>query len=214
MVADLLQLAEVRDAPGWSGKRPGLRFGYTRPGRVLRVSGQLGLQSRDLGPQGLAGGELVEVARWLRLPGRPGLAAGVDGASQLPRVDTQSLRCFHRVSGHLLQRRRDDGAGGDEGAPSVLGDDEALLLEPAVERPRGVHVDAGGRGEVAYAGKPIARRKPAAEDQRPHPPGQGDSYRELVRPPKIRHRFGRRRAVLRRLCHCANTVALSPRSIA
>ena len=90
--------------------------------------------------------------------GGRGLAAAAheQGLGELARVDAGLPSLVGRGRSEAGEGVARAGIRGDEGAATVLGGHEALLLEPGVDGAHGVDVDVGGAGQLADAREPLA----------------------------------------------------------
>ena len=99
--------------------------------------------------------------------GGRGLAAAAheQGLGELARVDAGLPSLVRRGRSEAGQGVARAGIGGDEGAASVLGGHETLLLEPGVDGAHGVDVDVGGTGQLADARESLAGLQQAGGDR-------------------------------------------------
>ena len=204
LVARALELGHVGNVALGAKERVG---GLARLPR-LRIGGELCLEAGDLAPQLPPAGPLVGVDLRERGPGRveielvgarferfdapgPRSAGGVDGPRQVAGVDAVRRGAVRSLRRQSLEVGGHAGVLGDERTEAVPGDDQAVLLEPAVDGPGRVDVDAGAAGELADARKPVARTELPARDQHSQPPGELRAQGQVVGSGEIRGELGR-----------------------
>jgi hypothetical protein len=211
VVADLLQLGHVGHVS--LGAEEGMRRLAGLP-RVGGIRGELRLEVGDLPAKLLAPEPLIGLdGRHLGLSGPYGQigAGGVDGPREIPGIDAVVPGALHSIGREPLQVGRAGSVLGHERPEAMARGDQAVILEPSVDRTRGVDVDAGAAGELADAGEPVAGAELAACDQHPQPPCELRAERQIVGSRQIRRQIrGLLRTCIGGLCHCTSTLALIP----
>jgi hypothetical protein len=214
LVADSFELRHIGHVA--LGEEQRVR-GLVRPAG-LRIARELRLQATDLtaklAPAGpLIGLRLREIGglrrrlglerRLRREPRRR--ARGVDRPRQLTRINAARAGPLHRFCGQVLEVRVDGRVVRDEGAETVPGGDQPLLLEAPVDGAGRVDVHSGAARQLAHARQAVARPKLPAGDQHPQAPRELRAQRQVIHPRQIGgERGGRRLRRIRglyRLCH-------------
>ncbi len=115
-----------------------------------------------------------------------------------------------RVGRDPLEVWRHRRLSGDKRSRAVLGDNQTLAFQTAVQRPCRIHVHARRGGQIANSGQPVASRKAAAEDQRTQAPGKAEADRQLLVLLGAQATFVPGARLSRLLCHCASTLTHTP----